>query len=122
MVQSQREAYERYLLTNAMLFNYGRVTDAVNKNSLDVIERSQLLMCLDPPHPGVAAHADESTNALSIVSGRALHGNGMADCSHNRWFDHGIQVSHDDCYTALYMHHFSLPCTCFLPDCSTCYK
>ncbi|XP_065885479.1 carnitine O-acetyltransferase-like isoform X2 [Dysidea avara] len=66
--------------------------DAVNKNSIDVIERSQFVLCLDPSHPGVSVHSDERADALSIVSNRTLHGNGTNDSSCNRWFDHGIQA------------------------------
>lgn len=68
-------------------------TDAVNRNSLDVIERGQIVLCLDPSHPGVSVNSDERADALSVVSSRALHGNGTAASSCNRWFDHGIQVS-----------------------------
>ncbi|XP_065916864.1 carnitine O-acetyltransferase-like isoform X2 [Dysidea avara] len=66
--------------------------DAVNKNNIDVIERGQFLLCLDPSHPGVVVHSDERADALSIVSSRSLHGNGTADSSCNRWFDQGIQA------------------------------
>ena len=65
----------------------------MNRNSLDVIERGQIVLCLDPSHPGVSVNSDEHADALSVVSSRALHGNGTADSSCNRWFDHGIQVS-----------------------------
>ena len=62
------------------------VIDAVNKNSLDMIERAQFLLCLDP---GIT---HDGSNALNVASNRGLHGNGTADSSCNRWFDHTIQV------------------------------
>jgi len=64
----------------------GLVLDPVNKNSLDVIERAQFVLCLDPSHPGI------THDALSAVSNRSLHGNGTTDCGCNRWYDHTIQV------------------------------
>lgn len=67
----------------------GHVVDAVNKNNLDVIERAQFVLCLDPPHPGISENA---ANVLNIVSNRSLHGNGTADSGCNRWYDHTIQV------------------------------
>ncbi|XP_065916399.1 carnitine O-acetyltransferase-like isoform X2 [Dysidea avara] len=60
--------------------------DAVNKNSLDMIERAQFLLCLDP---GIT---HDGSNALNVASNRGLHGNGTADSSCNRWFDHTIQI------------------------------
>ena len=84
----------------------------MNKNNIDVIERGQFLLCLDPSHPGVVVHSDERADALSIVSSRSLHGNGTADSSCNRWFDQGIQVSYDLiglCYYRSHYNHVSHP-------------
>lgn len=67
----------------------GLVVDAVNKNTLDVIERAQFVLCLDPSHPGIT---HDIANTLNVVSNRSLHGNGTSDCGCNRWFDHTIQV------------------------------
>ena len=58
-----------------------------------MIERAQYVFCLDPSLPGVAGHSVE--RAMSVASSRNFHGNGTADSSCNRWFDHGIHVSGD---------------------------
>ena len=68
------------------------VTDPVNSNSLDVIERAQFIISLDSAHPGIDPHSPTTVDEMSIMSGRCLHGNGSAHDSCNRWFDHALQV------------------------------
>ena len=68
------------------------MTDAVNRNSLDVIERAQFIISLDSPHPSIDPHSPATIDEMSIMSGRCLHGNGSAHDSCNRWFDHALQV------------------------------
>lgn len=77
-----------------LLANHGSITDPVNKNSLDVIERAQCVFCLDPSLPGMVTHSSDE-RAMSIASSRNFHGNGTADSSCNRWFDHGLHVSNN---------------------------
>ena len=67
-------------------------TDPVNKATLDVIERAQFVLCLDPPHPGIDPKSPVTAEELGIMSNRGLHGDGSKYCSCNRWFDHAIQV------------------------------
>ena len=67
--------------------------DAVNRTSLDIIQRAQFILCLDSTHPDIDRHTTTATlHQLSIMSGRCLHGNGTAHDSCNRWFDHVMQV------------------------------
>lgn len=64
----------------------------MNKATLDVIERAQYVMSLDPPHPGIDPNSPITPEELGIMSNRGLHGNGSTECSCNRWFDHAVQV------------------------------
>lgn len=64
----------------------------MNRATLDIIERSQFILCLDPPHPGVESRSPVTVKQLEIMSNNILHGNGSTMCSCNRWFDHAIQV------------------------------
>jgi len=66
--------------------------DSVNRATLDIIERAQFILNLDPAHPGIDPKAPVTVKQLGIVTNRYLHGNGSAECSCNRWFDHGVQV------------------------------
>ena len=66
--------------------------DTVNKITLDVIERAQFMLCLDPAHPGIDIKPPVTAEQLGIMSNRDLHGNGSKYCSCNRWFDHAIEV------------------------------
>ncbi|XP_065917320.1 carnitine O-acetyltransferase-like isoform X2 [Dysidea avara] len=68
------------------------LTDPVNSNSLDVIERAQFIISLDSAHPGIDPHSPTTVDEMSIMSGRCLHGNGSAHDSCNRWFDHALQL------------------------------
>ena len=54
------------------------MTDPVNSNSLDVIERAQFIISLDSAHPGIDPYSPATTDEMSIMSGRCLHGNGSA--------------------------------------------
>jgi len=66
--------------------------DPMNKATLDIIERAQFILHLDPAHPGVDPESPVTAKQLGIVSNRFIHGNSSAECSCNRWYDHGIQV------------------------------
>lgn len=50
------------------------------------------VFCLDSPLPGVNTQSSPTANDLSTASARALHGNGSANSSCNRWFDQTNQV------------------------------
>ena len=66
--------------------------DPVNKITLDVIERAQFVLCLDPAHPGMEIKSSVTAEQLGIMSNSGLHGNGSKYYSCNRWFDHAIEV------------------------------
>ena len=61
------------------------VSDHVNKYSLEDIQRSILVLCLDQPLQDVK-------DPLSEFGGTMLHGNGSQVNSGNRWFDKTLQV------------------------------
>ena len=61
------------------------ISDHVNKFSLEDIQRSILVLCLDQPLPDVK-------DPLSEYGGDMLHGSGSQVNSANRWFDKTLQV------------------------------
>ena len=72
-------------------------TEPINSQSLDVIERAQLVVCLDQSHPHTSQLQSSDSGAIqdyekSILANRVLHGNGSKQNSSNRWFDHAVQV------------------------------
>ena len=75
-------------------------TEPINSQSLDVIERAQLVVCLDQSHPHTSQLQSSDSGAIqdyekSILANRVLHGNGSKQNSSNRWFDHAVQVGGD---------------------------
>ena len=77
------------------LLNYH--TEPINGQSLEVIEKAQLVVCLDQSHPHTSQLQSSDSGAIgdyekSILANRVLHGNGSKQNSSNRWFDHAVQV------------------------------
>ena len=75
------------------------VSEPVNQHSLDIIETSQFVLCLDQTHPHTSQLLDQSIGSDSmqdyhktILANNVLHGNGSRLNSSNRWFDHAYQV------------------------------
>ncbi len=74
-------------------------TDAVNRESLDMIERCIFVLCLDNSIPLSFNHqnsVDETTMNLRddcSLAYQMLHGFGPKVNSCNRWFDKTMQVS-----------------------------
>ena len=69
--------------------------DDINAQSLESIQRSVALICLDQPNPDIRAAQDNTLlthNAMTATCARGLHGNGVTRNSENRWFDKPMQV------------------------------
>ena len=69
--------------------------DDINAQSLESIQRSVALICLDQPNPDIRAVQDNTLfthNAMTATCARGLHGNGVTRNSGNRWFDKPMQV------------------------------
>lgn len=65
--------------------------DDINMKSIDSIQRSVAMICLDQPNPDI--RTGRSTNdEMTVACARGLHGNGVARNSGNRWFDKTMQV------------------------------
>ena len=60
-------------------------SDPTNKYSLENIQRSIVVLCIDEPLPNVQ-------DPRSEYGGSMLHGSGSKANSGNRWFDKTIQV------------------------------
>ena len=78
--------------------NINHISEPINRQSLDVIERAQFVVCLDQSHPHTSQLQSSNSGDVqdyqkSILANRVLHGNGSKQNSSNRWFDHAIQVS-----------------------------
>lgn len=61
------------------------LSDKVTKASLESIQRSIVVLCLDAANP-------VSSDMRSVAGHQMLHGSGPGSHSGNRWFDKTIQV------------------------------
>lgn len=75
------------------MFNFDvlvvKLTDKQNCESLDLIERSLFLVCLDGPPCAIEKSAPNRMTAAAL---KMVHGGGAKSNSANRWFDKTIQV------------------------------
>jgi len=85
-----------YFPQNEFYFNF--IADETNRRSLEVIETSIFVLCLDKAVPVLHNHRrsiDETThntrddNSLAL---QMLHGQGTELNSANRWYDKTMQV------------------------------
>ena len=68
-----------------------------------------LAVCLDKPHPQVPLYPSPFRDShMEILAKRALHGDGTAVNSCNRWFDTAVQVGG---YTALLLQLLYSQCS-----------
>ena len=86
------------------------ITEPINGQSLDVIERAQFVVCLDQSHPHTSQLQSSDSGAIqdyqkSILANRVLHGNGSKQNSSNRWFDTVVQVNKYSFYMCMYNLH-----------------
>ena len=89
------------------------ITEPINGQSLDVIERAQFVVCLDQSHPDTSQLQSSDSGAIqdyqkSILANRVLHGNGSKQNSSNRWFDTSVQVNKHPFYMSMYNNLASL--------------
>jgi hypothetical protein len=67
--------------------NFKLVSDELNQKSVEAIQTSLFLLCLDGPASHLSARNAATLDALKIV-----HGGGSKGSSGNRWFDKTIEV------------------------------
>ena len=82
------------------------LSDPLNARSLHDIETAMFMVSLDMPHPQMDSLKpdDPYTDAhATILTNRALHGNGSDFNTSNRWFDMASQVG-----TSKYSSYVSL--------------
>ena len=75
--------------------NFLLILDELNRKSVEAIQASLFLLCLDGPASHLSARNAATLDALKIV-----HGGGSKGSSGNRWFDKAIEVR--KCFYALY--------------------
>lgn len=75
--------------------NFLLILDELNRKSVEAIQASLFLLCLDGPASHLSARNAATLDALKIV-----HGGGSKGSSGNRWFDKAIEVR--KCLYALY--------------------
>lgn len=63
------------------------VEDGTNRNSVENIQTSLFLLCLDEPCSHLSA-----PNAATLAAQQIIHGGGSKGSSGNRWFDKTIQI------------------------------
>lgn len=62
--------------------------DPKNKASVEEIQKSLFLVCLDGPMPFA-----ENENRQTVASKQFIHGGGSCGNAGNRWYDKTVQVS-----------------------------
>lgn len=67
--------------------NFLLILDELNRKSVEAIETSLFLLCLDGPASHLSARNAASLDAIKIV-----HGGGSKGSSGNRWFDKTVEV------------------------------
>jgi len=70
--------------------NFLLILDELNRKSVEAIETSLFLLCLDGP----ASHLN-ARNAATLDAIKLVHGGGSKGSSGNRWFDKAIEVRRD---------------------------
>jgi carnitine O-acetyltransferase len=63
------------------------VSDETNRKSVEAIQTSLFLLCLDGP----ASHLS-APNVATLAALKIVHGGGSKESSGNRWFDKTIEV------------------------------
>lgn len=76
-----------YLLVVVIITHYTNFfADETNRQSLDAIETSLFILCLDNPLP------KWNDDILTLAAKQCIHGGGLDGNSANRWFDKTLQV------------------------------
>ncbi|GLV41481.1 Carnitine O-Acetyl-Transferase [Carabus blaptoides fortunei] len=76
------------------------IQDPQNAKSVDAIQKSLFLVCLDGPMPA------QPVNRQTVAGGQCIHGGGSIANGGNRWFDKTVQfiVGHDGLVGLTYEH------------------
>ena len=67
--------------------NFLLILDELNSKSIEAIQTSLFLLCLDGPASHLSARNPATVDAIKVV-----HGGGSKGSSGNRWFDKTIEV------------------------------
>lgn len=67
--------------------NFLLILDELNRKSVEAIQSSLFLLCLDGPASHLSARNAATLDAIKLV-----HGGGSKGSSGNRWFDKAIEV------------------------------
>jgi hypothetical protein len=67
--------------------NFVLILDELNRKSVEGIQTSLFLLCLDGPASHLSARNAASLDAIKLV-----HGGGSKGSSGNRWFDKTVEV------------------------------